>query len=54
MNKNKISKVILLSVLSFTAFHSSAEIKDIDFPYGKFKEVDFENKYINKIFEDFL
>jgi len=54
MIKKYIKKAILLSFALTVAVNTSAQIKDVTFPYGEFKEVDFENPYINSIFEKFI
>lgn len=54
MIKSNIKKIALVSVLSLSAFSANAEIKDVSFPYGEFKEADFENPYLNKMFEEFI
>lgn len=53
MIKN-IKKALLITAMCVATINANAQIKDVKFPYGQFKEIDLENPHLNKIFETFI
>lgn len=52
--KINIKKSIALLIISTIGLSAQANVEGANFPYGKFKERDLRNPYVNQVFEKYI